>query len=142
MRFVQVAKWLELPSAKAIFFKLSFIETFLYRSFAKTGSGQAHGKLKTRLSLPHRSGRSFGWNTCALPQPGWKTRLFAPVYARNHHFTETCSGQTYGKHSKNPSVGLLSRNQRLLGNALVQEDDLDKHINAQGLSPGCEICIF
>jgi hypothetical protein len=26
MRFVQVAKWLELPSAKTIFFKLSFIE--------------------------------------------------------------------------------------------------------------------
>ena len=37
---------------------------------------------------------------------------------------------------------VLSRNQRLLGNALVQEDDLDKHINTQGLSPGCEICIF
>ena len=67
-----------------------------------------------------------------------------PRQARDKH-TES-SKHDFPSHTAAvaPSVGtlVLSRNQRLLGNALVQEDDLDKHINTQGLSPGCEICIF
>jgi len=59
--------------------------------------------------------------------------IILPRHARDKHTEST---------QKILRFGTLSHNQRLLGNALVQEDDLDKHINAQGLSPGCEICIF
>ena len=125
-------------------------QTFLYRnrSFAKTGSGQAclsgqaHGKLKKQLPPPTAAvAPSVGTLVLSHNQVGKRVCLrqcmleiiILPRHARDKHTEST---------QKILRFGTLSHNQRLLGNALVQEDDLDKHINAQGLSPGCEICIF